>query len=83
MFYTYVLKSKNRNWIYVGFTANLKNRFLKHNLGLVQSTKHYRPFELVFYEAFKSKNDARRRELCFKTNKGKRALKLILRESLN
>jgi len=44
--------------------------------------RSYRPFELVFYEAYKSKKDAQRRETYFKTTKGKRALKLILQESL-
>jgi len=40
------------------------------------------PFHLVFYEAFLSKEDAKRREGYFKTNKGKKALKLMLLASL-
>jgi putative endonuclease len=82
MYYTYILKSKIKNWLYTGFTTDLKNRFTKHNLGLVISTKNYRPLELIFYEAYKSRSDAKRRENFLKTNQGKRTLKLMLKESL-
>jgi len=83
MYYTYILKSREKNWIYTGYTSNLKKRFEEHNKGLSKSTKPYRPLELVFYEAFKSKIDAKRREEYFKTTKGKRTLKLMLKGSLN
>ena len=38
--------------------------------------------ELVFYESFKAKSDAVRREKYFKTTKGTKMLKLILKDSL-
>ena len=41
---------------------NLKRRLLEHNKGLNRSTKHRSPFELVYYEAYKSEDDARHRE---------------------
>lgn len=82
MYYVYILKSKKKNWLYAGYTANLKKRFDEHQKGLTKSTKPYRPFELIFYEAYKSKIDAKRREIYFKTAKGKRSLRLILKESL-
>jgi len=82
MFYTYLLKSKIKCWIYTGYTSDLRKRISEHSRGLVKSTKPYRPFELVFYEAYKAMADAKRRETFFKTNKGKRTLKLLLRESL-
>ncbi|OGF49479.1 hypothetical protein A3G55_01115 [Candidatus Giovannonibacteria bacterium RIFCSPLOWO2_12_FULL_44_25] len=82
MYYVYVLKSKKKDWLYVGFSDNLKRRFKEHQNGLSVATRPYRPFELVFYEAYKSKRDAQKREIYFKTTKGKRALKLMLQESL-
>jgi len=82
MYYVYLIKSKNKDWRYVGFTKDLRERFNQHQKGFSRSTKPYAPFELVFYEAYKSKSDAKRREIYFKTNKGKRALKLMLKESL-
>ena len=82
MYYVYLLKSKKKdNWHYVGYTSNLRKRFKEHQNGLSKSTKPYRPLELIFYEAYKTKSDAKRRETYFKTNKGKRALKLMLKDS--
>ncbi|MBI2096632.1 MAG: GIY-YIG nuclease family protein [Candidatus Sungbacteria bacterium] len=82
MFYVYYLKSKSYNQSYIGYTEDLKLRLKRHNSGLIQSTKPYRPWDLVFYEAYKSKKDAKRRELYFKTTKGRKTLKLMLRDSL-
>jgi len=62
MFYVYILKSKKDNNFYIGSTNDLKRRINEHNAGLVFSTKSRVPFELVYYEAYKSESDARRRE---------------------
>lgn len=62
MFYVYVLKSKKDGMLYTGSTNDLKRRVMEHNKGLVDSTKQRRPFELVYYEAYKSEKDARSRE---------------------
>jgi putative endonuclease len=62
MFYTYLLKSKKDNELYLGSTNDLKKRFKEHNSGLVASTKARRPLRLVYYEAYASEKDARHRE---------------------
>ena len=67
----------------MGFTSDLKKRLEKHNKGLVQSTKPFLPWKVVFYEAFADKADAKRREKYLKTTKGRKALKLMLREYLS
>lgn len=82
MFYTYVLQSKTSGKLYAGFSANLRNRVKKHLAKGVYTTKRMGEVELIFYEAFKSRWDAQRREKYLKTTKGKRMLKLMLRESL-
>lgn len=81
-FYVYILKSINFDFIYVGFTTNLKVRFYDHNNGKELSTKHYAPFELIHYEAYRNEKDAKRREEYFKTTKGKTTLRIMLREYL-
>lgn len=58
----YVIKSQKDNMTYIGSTNDLKRRFNEHNKGLVKSTKPRIPFELIYYEAYKSEADARRRE---------------------
>ena len=62
MFYVYILKSKKDGQCYTGSTNDLKDRFKEHNNGKVLSTKARRPFELIYYEAYKSDHDARKRE---------------------
>lgn len=62
MFYVYILKSKKDFNLYVGSTNDLRKRFKEHNSGVVRSTKHRIPFELLYYEAYCSEKDARKRE---------------------
>lgn len=62
MFYVYVIKSKKTDKLYIGYSDNLRLRLETHNKGLVQSTKIYRPWELVYYESYKSRQDALERE---------------------
>ena len=82
MYYVYILKSKKDNLLYVGYSTDLKKRLKAHQNGEVKSTKPRRPFELIFYEAYKSMRDAKRREMYFKTNKGKTSIKTMLEFSL-
>lgn len=79
----YVLQSlKNKNF-YIGFTSNLHQRLTYHIKGYSSATSFRRPFELIYCEFYKNKTDALNREKYFKTTKGKRTLKLILKETLN
>lgn len=83
MYYVYYLQSlKFKQRFYTGFTSNLRIRFKQHNNGLVLSTRPYRPWRVIFCEVYISKVDAQRREKYLKTTIGKRALRLILRNTL-
>lgn len=62
MYYVYILKSLKDNQLYIGSTNNLRRRFKQHNEGKVFSTKQRRPFEIIYYEAYKAEYDARKRE---------------------
>lgn len=79
-YYVYILQSKKKDFLYVGFTKDLRKRFQEHNNKEELSTKHYAPFELVHYEAYKNEKDAKRREKYLKTTKGKTTLKMMLKE---
>jgi len=79
-FYVYILRSLTHNFIYIGYTDNLKRRLTEHNTGQVISTKHYHPLELIHYEAYKNQKDAKRREEYLKTSRGKTTLKTMLKE---
>ena len=82
MYYTYVLQSTNDKNFYVGFTKDLKLRFEQHNKGLVESTEHRRPLNLIYYEACLDKKDAVRREKYMKTYLGKMFLRRRLKSYL-
>ena len=63
-------------------TGDLKQRLTDHFNGRNQATAPRRPLRLIYCEYHASTTDAHRRETYFKTTAGKRALKLMLRESL-
>lgn len=62
MFYVYIIKSTKDGELYIGSTNDLWKRFQEHNRGFNRSTKYRIPFELVYYEAYRSEADARERE---------------------
>jgi putative endonuclease len=66
MFYVYIMQSKKDLELYIGYTRDLRSRFVKHNNGEVFSTKSRVPFDLICYGAYKSEKDARRRESSLK-----------------
>lgn len=66
MYYVYLLKSERTQRLYIGYTSDLRSRFVQHNNGENYSTKAGRPWKLVYYEAFLSECDARKRELALK-----------------
>jgi putative endonuclease len=82
MQYTYVLVSEKDGNFYTGLTGDLERRLDLHNAGEVPSTKHRRPFRLVYYEACLSRQDAAAREKYLKSGMGKRFLRNRLKATL-
>lgn len=79
-FYVYVLESLKNRELYIGYSTDLRERVKEHNQGLSFSTKPYRPWQLIYYEACRNEQDAKRREKYLKTNQGSRLLKRRLKE---
>ncbi|MDP6991184.1 MAG: GIY-YIG nuclease family protein [Candidatus Marinimicrobia bacterium] len=71
-YYVYILKSKIKDWHYVGMSSNVKIRFKKHNDKKVKSTRNYAPFDLLLTEEFPDRISARHREKYYKTGFGKK-----------
>jgi len=79
-YYVYLLKSLRGDNLYIGYTVDLKRRIIEHNNGSNFSTKYYRPWQLIHYEAYRDESDAKRREKYLKTSQGSRLLKRMLKE---
>ena len=66
MNYTYIVRCKD-NSLYCGWTNDLERRIESHNKGTgAKYTKSRGPVELVYYEAFDTKEEAMRREYAIK-----------------
>ena len=79
-FYVYKLKSISNgfNKTYVGYTKNIKNRLIKHNLNKgAKSTKGHK-WILIFKKRFNTKNEAMSFE--YKLKKNRKQRKLILED---
>lgn len=60
--FTYILKCSDGS-LYTGWTNDLERRVKAHNAGKgAKYTKSRRPVELVYFEAFSTKQEAMRRE---------------------
>lgn len=83
MIYVYVLKSLKDEELYIGSSNNLKRRLNEHHKGKAFSTQFRRPFELIYYEAYKDEKDARERERALKLRgNARRFLKERIKRSL-
>ena len=81
MYYVYVIYDKLDKRSYIGFTKDLERRIKEHFSGGNKTTAKFKSKELIFHEGFINEQDALRRERYFKTTSGKRALKLMLKET--
>jgi putative endonuclease len=73
MFYVYILLLSNATH-YTGITNNLTRRFIEHNQGKSISTRHHRPVILKFSQKFKTRDQARAKEVYIKNMGAKRFL---------
>jgi putative endonuclease len=61
--FVYIITNRNKNVLYIGVTNNLKRRIIEHENGLDNGfSKKYNCNYLVYYEEFRSINNAIQRE---------------------
>ena len=71
MHYVYLLRSeKQPAQTYVGLTQDVEKRLRSHNEGANKHTAKYRPWELVCYTAFNSRERAAEFERYLKVGSG-------------
>ena len=81
-YYVYILISLKNDSFYIGYTSDLIKRLKQHNNGESLATKPYRPYKLIFYEAFLNRTDAKNREKFLKSGYGRRSVKTMLNKYL-
>ncbi|MEK7186515.1 MAG: GIY-YIG nuclease family protein [Patescibacteria group bacterium] len=82
MYYFYILRSLKNEKLYLGSTSDLKSRVRSHNAGENRATKPNTPYELIYYSAFKNKDDAIECEKYLKTTAGWKRIHRMLENSL-
>ncbi len=81
MFTVYVLYSSKHQKIYIGFTSDLKNRLISHNILAKKGwTVKFRPWELIYKEEFSLKSEAMKREMQLKSAKGRDFIWNLIRD---
>ena len=71
MFYVYRIRSlKFTRRVYTGLSADLRQRLADHNDGKNRYTAPFRPWELMFYAAFRTEEKARGFESYLKSGSG-------------
>ena len=73
--FLYILYSESKDKYYIGQTDNEESRLHYHNSGYVLSTKHGRPWQLVFVKSFPDRASAMKEESRLKRAKNKNYLK--------
>jgi putative endonuclease len=70
-FYVYILQSRKDFSYYIGQCDDLDARMSKHSDGFSKYTLSKRPLRLVYFEVFKSRSEAIRRENEIKRKKSR------------
>ena len=78
MYVVYLIQNEEANKIYIGVTANLKRRLDEHNSGGNKYTTGKGKWNLIYAEAYRSKEDAYLRERRLK-NHGSGKIELFKR----
>jgi len=68
-YFVYILRSIQDSSFYIGYTNNLDRRLEEHNLGESRYTTRKKPWEVFYFETFKTKSEALKRERFLKKQK--------------
>lgn len=77
MYFIYILQSLKDQRTYVGYSHDVQNRLARHNAGQVPATQNRRPLKLIFSESFETEQEAKQRELYWKSGAGRRKMKFL------
>ena len=79
MTYVYILESEKTGRYYIGCSDDIEERLKKHNMGMVEATKKFRPFQLKLKQEFQNLTEARAVEARLKKLKRKDYIKKAIK----
>jgi putative endonuclease len=71
MYSVYILYSEKCYRFYIGYSADVEARLIRHNDGLVAATKNCRPYSICATKQFSTELEARKEELRIKKQKSR------------
>ena len=78
MYFIYILESKTDNSFYIGQTNDLQKRLDFHNQGLSKYTSRKLPWEIVYFEEYKTRTEAIKRERFLKQQRNRSFYKSLI-----
>jgi len=77
-FYTYIIYSESKDKYYIGHTENIDLRLERHNSGWSKSTKSGIPWKIMYFEEYKTKSQAMKREYEIKRKKSRKYIEHLI-----
>lgn len=81
MHFLYVLQSLVDSTYYIGTTHNIHQRLVDHNTGKSRYTKRKIPWIMKYFEEYKTKTEALKREKQIKNWKNTRAIENLIKRT--
>ena len=78
----YVLQSQRNGRFYIGHSGALEERFEDHNAGRVTSTRHLRPWTIVYVQNCSNATEARKLEWKLKQAKSRKVIEALIATQL-
>ncbi|HPS13130.1 MAG TPA: GIY-YIG nuclease family protein, partial [Prolixibacteraceae bacterium] len=83
MFYAYIIQSQKDLSFYIGHTSDMQKRLDYHNSGLSCYTSKKKPWKLVYFETYETKQEANAREYFLKRQKNKSFYERLIKGTTN
>ncbi len=79
-YFVYILYSELMDKYYIGSSSDIEKRLLRHNAGATKSTKPGRPWKIIYFEEYRSKSEALKREKYIKRMKSRILIEKLIEE---
>ncbi len=77
-YFTYILQSEKDNSFYIGQTNDIDERLRQHNEGMSKYTSRKRPWKVVYFEVFETRERAIQRESFLKKQRNRSFYKRLI-----